>query len=1059
MTMTLRSQKGAPLTFNELDENFNQVELKAASAAADANRAELARDAALLSDVIYVDTASGLAAVAEGSYFSVPSASDDEYLILYRHDAGAVATEIKRYPTVNALDAGTAAALTSEQNALLHATAAALSETNATDKAAAAEANQVATAADRVLAEQAAAAAQLAEGNAVAVVTGGTASLPAAAGMIPIADAIGHIDDSWLSYTIPALTAQYPGLNVVASCFYDTSKDSDGGAWIHRTAELSYGKEAVPSGRYIGKFPEASAATAAGGLPGDWFYHETGKSFNVLTGVNIGVPIYRAGSATFPAQALIVAEAGRSIIFDASGPELTMWANGAEASGNYLFGSAGNLSSVAASNGIIAVGSSVTTGVVFMNMASGQCWGRRNDNTRYNAVDFTDRNSPAGITTPSFFSDGGIAHSSVNHVAMTTQPTAPIDPATGLKIPTIAVATNGGVSVIRDDGAVVDSNRTDSMSGVSFGKDGNLYYSRNDAATVFVSDVYDADNFGFTAYSTTTIPKILPGSTIDVVSAGEIVTASINGVSLISKNPSTPSEGMVAHITDRYNTGWMVGDCQLAALCETETGAIVETERVTNGTFDVDTNGWAASNATLSVVGGKLRVTCDGAGLAKAFTVVGDLTAGFTYKVVGGATLGTSSAARVSVTSLINNQVFDPDGLYFVATGPTAELNLHLNDSTLGVYSDFDNISVKQVVADHSGNDNHLDLHGTLSRAPIGNGEIAAWSGFSAANYLEIPYSSDFDFGTGDFYIPLWSYIATSDAAGRLFSRTDKTGTAYGSAGSFGVLSVSGDLYIQGLGASYASGRSLVGLHKVDLKRVSGTLYIYLDGFLIHTQAAATDISSVNSPVILIGAGYFNGVGADPWEGSIMLLKAGSTPPSDEQIAKAYRDELAMIQGNAVLSGNDPDIKALAYDKERDLLHAASASTVSSFRGLERVDSTTPSVGTISALDAQDGSLIISGSTGVDVDIPAVSIRERLAQALPKPTGQTEDFYFTGDGTNPDFSLPKGWKPKRVWIDGGKVRKGVAEDYTIKSDGFVYSISFGTAPALNAEIDVEAVSV
>ncbi|MFS9669205.1 hypothetical protein, partial [Klebsiella pneumoniae] len=48
----------------------------------------------------------------------------------------------------------------------------------------------------------------------------------------------------------------------------------------------------------------------------------------------------------------------------------------------------------------------------------------------------------------------GIVNNFVNDVAMTVLPNAPIDAATGLPVPTIAVATNGGVSVIKDDGTV-----------------------------------------------------------------------------------------------------------------------------------------------------------------------------------------------------------------------------------------------------------------------------------------------------------------------------------------------------------------------------------------------------------------------------------------------------------------------------------------------------------------------------------------------------------------------------------------------------------------------------
>lgn len=65
---------------------------------------EVARDAAQLSAGIYASTAEGLLATAAGAYFSVPSLLDSEYLILYRHDAGGVATEVKRYPSVAGIE-------------------------------------------------------------------------------------------------------------------------------------------------------------------------------------------------------------------------------------------------------------------------------------------------------------------------------------------------------------------------------------------------------------------------------------------------------------------------------------------------------------------------------------------------------------------------------------------------------------------------------------------------------------------------------------------------------------------------------------------------------------------------------------------------------------------------------------------------------------------------------------------------------------------------------------------------------------------------------------------
>lgn len=66
--------------------------------------AETARDAAQLNAGIYDDTTAGLAGTSDGDYFSTPSADSNEYLILYRNDAGS-ATEIETYPSVAGIQA------------------------------------------------------------------------------------------------------------------------------------------------------------------------------------------------------------------------------------------------------------------------------------------------------------------------------------------------------------------------------------------------------------------------------------------------------------------------------------------------------------------------------------------------------------------------------------------------------------------------------------------------------------------------------------------------------------------------------------------------------------------------------------------------------------------------------------------------------------------------------------------------------------------------------------------------------------------------------------------
>lgn len=74
----------------------------ATEAGQDADRAEAAADVATLSNAIYPDTATGIAEVEDGEYFSTPSADGDVYLELYRNNAGT-ADLIATYPTQQGL--------------------------------------------------------------------------------------------------------------------------------------------------------------------------------------------------------------------------------------------------------------------------------------------------------------------------------------------------------------------------------------------------------------------------------------------------------------------------------------------------------------------------------------------------------------------------------------------------------------------------------------------------------------------------------------------------------------------------------------------------------------------------------------------------------------------------------------------------------------------------------------------------------------------------------------------------------------------------------------------
>ncbi len=212
---------------------------------------------------------------------------------------------------------------------------------------------------------------------------------------------------------------------------YDTSKDSDGGAWRKRTTHTSW-------------------------------YNET-----------LGTAT-RGTRREFPAVAVIVAQETNNqqvVIYDGDDPDLPMWMIFERGGNNdpFLDGSTPGASflgnypptSVSAFNGIICAGcwrsagalSNLNAGLRKFSFIEDNCIAFNNSNTYKIGDVIANRNV---ITMNQVALGGAIVNVNVRDVAMTVLPNAPIDDATGLPIPTIAVGTDGGVSIIKDDGSVVD---------------------------------------------------------------------------------------------------------------------------------------------------------------------------------------------------------------------------------------------------------------------------------------------------------------------------------------------------------------------------------------------------------------------------------------------------------------------------------------------------------------------------------------------------------------------------------------------------------------------------
>jgi len=131
----------------------------------------------------------------------------------------------------------------------------------------------------------------------------------------------------------------------------------------------------------------------------------------------------------------------------------------------------------------------------------------------------------------------------------------------------------------------------------------------------------------------------------------------------------------------------------------------INTNLVSNGTFDTVTTGWTAAAASLSVASAAMRVTSSGNALGQAYQAI-TTKVGHLYKVVFSFKVGTAAAGKflIGTTSAGGGTVHHDSGAlsdaaltahtaFFIATTTTTYLVCETTDPTTGEYSDFDTIS------------------------------------------------------------------------------------------------------------------------------------------------------------------------------------------------------------------------------------------------------------------------------------------------------------------------------------------------------------------------------
>ena len=428
---------------------------------------------------------------------------------------------------------------------------------------------------------------------------------------------------------------------------YDTSKDSDGGAWRKTTQSTS------------------------------WY--------------NEGASQFRGNRKEFPSIAVIVVESDRVVIYDGDDSDLSMWmvfknAGQIGDESNMLpAGVSGQTNTcVHALNGEMVVGvertAGASEGLFRINFISERAIIYRTQDSGYTASRWTsnikDRNyvttgsSQVASNCIAYWEDNDledIRDLRIKDVSMVVEKNAPLDEISGLPIPTVGAASTTAVNIVlpyvgdRNTGPITiklmpeDISAYDAikaMETIDFDEDGKCIWTTRQTGSAFRNVIVTgrpASNFAdiaanysqlggntFSMQWTGNIARHVTvngtvtnnrgyGSSVGIGNwktynpavnqiyptfAGENILITHDGnansapLILIDKKSLFEHESpLYAHITKDYNTGWMPPETRSVLLADTDDTDLTGTELITNGTSaTISTSDWSTANATVSIV-------------------------------------------------------------------------------------------------------------------------------------------------------------------------------------------------------------------------------------------------------------------------------------------------------------------------------------------------------------------------------------------------------------------------------------------------------------------------
>ena len=630
-----------------------------------------------------------------------------------------------------------------------------------------------------------------------------------------------------------------------------------------------------------------------------------------------------------------------------------------------------------------------------------------------------------------------IANNTVNAVAMTVLPDAPVDPVTGLKVPTIAVATGGGISILQNSGTVRNSASTSAFTQVTLTPQ-LLSAGRADAVWYYAASPGSLGaSFTLSTKNASTDTDFNAGNTTLLKAKDRANYARTSGalVNLLRNNEGTIGKGVAAKLSDTYNTGWLVGDIRRAYLANsktadrsykgataTETGTVTSAA-VNTGNDLVAYSGFSAANyireaysADLDFGTGEWSVSAwvntlnaPSSNFISNTATYQAVTRGFRYFT--GVTYSTGLPYVFSIYMKRNSSSIGAGNVNADNVGTFSAVSPALNTLQIGVWTRV----VAKLSSAASGAEKFIDFE-----------NITSGTASYTTNYGIAPDSTQtsVQITDGIANIEVWgpqlsigsSAIDFIPTSGTMVVGTGQIATREHSSGAKITLGMNGQGTLIATAFDGTTNRTVSANNNTAtwLKvranyTTDGRLAILVNGVEVAATGGAPLLTLNNANAVLtIGNSYALDA---PFPGSIALLKFSASVPTAEQALFMYEQEKHLFAAGAkcVLpsSGNVLD---LAYDDATDTWSTLQTTHESSWSGLVRTSTQAPSAGSFSKANAASGVKLLGRTTtnpGVDVQMPAKNLRPK---DMPRDINQDIVVFdylggFTATTTNGSTSL------------------------------------------------------